>query len=68
MGTRLLMKELRDNVIDATIITDPAAGQLAHISQISMVPTDFIISFERLHFPIEISFALTRNKFKDKLS
>ena len=61
-GTRLLIKELRDNVNIATIITGPAAGQLAHIPRIPMIPTDLPISFKRLQFPIKISFALTINK------
>lgn len=61
-GTRLLIKELRDNVIVATIITGPAAGQLAHIPRIPMIPTDLPISFKRLQFPVKISFALTINK------
>jgi len=38
-GTRLLIKELKDNLIVATIITGPAAGQLAHIPRIPMIPT-----------------------------
>lgn len=61
-GTRLLIKELRANVIVATIITGPAAGQLAHIPRIPMIPTDLPISFKRLQFPVKVSFALTINK------
>ena len=33
-GTRLLIKGLKDNLIGATIINGPAAGQLAHIPRI----------------------------------
>lgn len=61
-GTRLFIKELRDNVIVATIITGPAAGQLAHIPRIPMILTDLTISFKRLQFPVKISFALAINK------
>lgn len=61
-GTRLLIKELRGNVIVATIITGPEAGQLAHIPRIPMIPTDLPICFKRLQFPVKISFALTVNK------
>lgn len=61
-GTRLLVKELRENVIVATIITGAAAGQLAHIPRIPMIPTDLPISFKRLQFPLKTSFALTINK------
>ncbi|GBP36903.1 hypothetical protein EVAR_23205_1 [Eumeta japonica] len=61
-GTRLLIKELKDNLIVATIITGPASGQLAHIPRIPMIPTDLPIPFKRLQFPVKTSFALTINK------
>ncbi|XP_060873906.1 ATP-dependent DNA helicase pif1-like [Metopolophium dirhodum] len=61
-GIRLLTKELKDNLIVATIITGPAAGQLAHIPRIPMIPTDLSIPFKRVQFPVKISFALTINK------
>lgn len=61
-GTRLLIKELKDNLIVATIMTGPAAGQLAHIPRIPMIPTDLPIPFKRLQFPVKTSFALTINK------
>ncbi|KAJ8889501.1 hypothetical protein PR048_009000 [Dryococelus australis] len=50
-GTRLLIKDLKENLIVATILTDPAAGQLANITRIPMIPTDLPISFKRLQFP-----------------
>lgn len=61
-GTRLLIKDLKDNLIVATILTGPAAGQLAHIPRIPMIPTDLPICFKRLQFPVKTSFALTINK------
>ena len=61
-GARLLIKELRDNLIVATIITGPASGQLAHIRRIPMILTDLLICFKRLQYPVQISFALTVNK------
>jgi len=61
-GTRLLIKELKNNLIVATIITGPAAGQLAHIPRIPMIPTDLPIPFKRLQFPVKIFFTLTINK------
>ncbi|GBP19398.1 tRNA dimethylallyltransferase [Eumeta japonica] len=61
-GTRLLTKELRDNIIVATILTGPAVGQLAYIPRIPMTPTDLLVPFKRLPFPVKISFALTINK------
>nr|XP_026489787.1 uncharacterized protein LOC113396171 [Vanessa tameamea] len=62
-GTRLLIKELKDNLIVAKIIiTGPAAGELAHIPRIPMIPTDLPIPFKRLQFPVKICFALTIKK------
>ena len=63
-GTRFLIKELRENLIAATIITGPAAGQLAHIPRISMMLTDLPICFRRLQYPVKVSFALTINKYQ----
>ncbi|KAJ8880552.1 hypothetical protein PR048_017022 [Dryococelus australis] len=64
-GTRLLIKDLKENLIVATILTDPAAGQLANIPRIPMIPTDLPIYFKRLQFPIKTSFAITINKSQD---
>jgi ATP-dependent DNA helicase PIF1 len=61
-GTRLQVKSLRKNVIECIILTGPAAGQLAHIPRIPMIPTDLPFQFKRLQFPIKISFAITINK------
>ncbi|XP_068994023.1 uncharacterized protein [Neodiprion pinetum] len=61
-GTRLLIKELKENIIVATIMTGPATGELAHIPRIPMIPTDLSIPYKRLHFPVKTFFALTINK------
>ncbi|XP_047537866.1 ATP-dependent DNA helicase pif1-like [Vanessa atalanta] len=61
-GTRLLIKELRENIIVATILTGSAIGQLTYIPRISIISTELPIPFERLQYPVKISFALTINK------
>lgn len=61
-GTRLQVKALRNNIIEAIILTGPAAGQMAHIPRIPMIPTDLPFTFKRLQFPIKLSFAITINK------
>lgn len=62
-GTRLLIKELRENIIMAIILTGPAVRRLAYILRIPMIPTDLpILPFKKLHNPVKISFALTINK------
>ncbi|CAF4893437.1 unnamed protein product [Pieris macdunnoughi] len=50
-GTRLLIKELKENLIVAAIMTGPAAGQLAHIPRIPIIPTDLPIPIKRLQVP-----------------
>ncbi|KAJ8888779.1 hypothetical protein PR048_008271 [Dryococelus australis] len=42
-----LKVDLKENLIVATILTGPAAGQLANIPRIPMIPTDLPISFKR---------------------
>ncbi|KAJ8883203.1 hypothetical protein PR048_015043 [Dryococelus australis] len=61
-GARLLIKDLKENLIVATILTGPAAGQLPNIPRIPIIPTDLPISFKRLQFPVKTSFAITINK------
>lgn len=61
-GTRLQIKTLRSNIIETIILTGPAAGQLAHIPRIPMIPTDLPFQFKRLQFPVKNSFAITINK------
>lgn len=61
-GTRLKIKAMRDNVIEATIVTGPASGETALIPRIPMIPTDLPFQFKRLQFPINLAFAITINK------
>lgn len=61
-GTRLQIKVMRDNIIEATILTGPAAGEIAFIPHISMILTNLPFQFKRLQFPIKDSFAITINK------
>ncbi|XP_014204683.1 uncharacterized protein LOC106636701 [Copidosoma floridanum] len=61
-GTRLQIKTLRNNVIEATILTGPASGQIAFIPRILMIPTDLPFQFKRLQFPVKVSFAMTISK------
>ena len=61
-GTRLQIKRLRNNVIEAIILTGPGKGELAFIPRIPMIPSDSPFQFKRLQFPIKLSFAITINK------
>ena len=59
-GTRLCVKKLMANVIEATILTGSAKGEDVFIPRISMIPTD--IPFKRLQYPVRLAFAITINK------
>ncbi|XP_063915454.1 ATP-dependent DNA helicase pif1-like [Zophobas morio] len=61
-GTRLSVKKLMPNVIEATIISGKCKGEDVLIPRIPMVPTDLPFTFERLQFPVRLAFAMTINK------
>ncbi|XP_016656695.1 uncharacterized protein LOC107882607 [Acyrthosiphon pisum] len=60
-NTNDLTSFVNENLIKP-IITGPAAGQLAHIPRIPMIPTDLPNPFKRIQFLVKISFTLTINK------
>jgi len=61
-GTRLAVKKLMNNVVEATILTGPFKGEDVLIPRIPMIPTDTPFQFKRLQFPIRLAFAITINK------
>ncbi|GFS67020.1 ATP-dependent DNA helicase [Trichonephila clavipes] len=61
-GTRLAVKKLMNNVVEATILTGPFKGEDILIPRIPMIPTDTPFKFKRLQFPILLAFAITINK------
>ena len=61
-GTRLIVKKLMRNVIEATIITGSGIGEDVFIPRIPMAPTNMPFEFRRLQFPIRLSFAMSINK------
>lgn len=61
-GTRLIIKNLRPNVIEATIISGHAAGENVFLMRMPMVPTEVPFEFRRVQFPIRLSFAMSINK------
>ncbi|XP_075428712.1 ATP-dependent DNA helicase Pif1-like [Ascaphus truei] len=61
-GTRLCIKTLMPNLIEATILTGNAKGQDVYIPRIPLIPTDIPFTFKRLQFPIRLAFAITINK------
>ena len=61
-GTRLSVKKLMTNIIEATILTGPFKGEDILIPWIPMIPTDMSFQFKRLQFPIRLAFAITIKK------
>ncbi|GFV36186.1 ATP-dependent DNA helicase [Trichonephila clavipes] len=61
-GTRLAVKKLMNNVVEATILTGPFKGEDVLIPRIPMIPTDTPFKFKRLQFSIRLAFAITINK------
>ena len=61
-GTRLVVKSLLQNVIEATIETGSFIGSIVCIPRIKLITTNDSISFKRCQFPVRPSFAMTINK------
>ncbi|XP_067120494.1 ATP-dependent DNA helicase pif1-like [Centruroides vittatus] len=61
-GTRLQVKTLHKNVVEATIITGCNVGESVFIQRIPLIPTDYPFQFKRLQFPVKLCFAMTINK------
>lgn len=61
-GTRLAVKKLMSNVVEATILTGPFKGEDVLIPRIPMIPKDMPFQCKRLQFPIRLAFSITTNK------
>ncbi|GBM03504.1 hypothetical protein AVEN_95400-1 [Araneus ventricosus] len=61
-GTRLIMKKLMPNVIEAVILTGHSAGKDVFILRIPHIPSDVPFEFKRFQFPVRLSFAMSFNK------
>ena len=61
-GTRLIVKDLRKNLIVATIITGEFSGETVFIPRISLSPSDHPIEFRRTQFPVKLCYCMTINK------
>ena len=53
-GTRLQIRAIRNNVIEAIIMTRPAVGKTALILRILIISIDLLFQFKRLQFSIEV--------------
>jgi len=65
-GTRLAVKRLMPNLIEATILTGKAKGEVVLIPRIPLIPTDMSFEFKRLQFPLRLSFAMSMYKAQEQ--
>lgn len=61
-GTRLTIKKLLNNIIEATIIVGKFKGETVLIPRIPIISDDTPFQFKRLQFPIRLAYAMTINK------
>jgi ATP-dependent DNA helicase PIF1 len=61
-GTRLSVKAMMNNIIEATVLNGKFIGEDVLIPRIPMIPTDLPFEFKRLQFPVRLAFAMTINK------
>ncbi|GFW89675.1 ATP-dependent DNA helicase [Trichonephila clavipes] len=65
-GTRLSVKKMMNNVIEATILNRKFKGEDVLLPRIPMIPTDMPFEFKRLQFPVRLAFAMTINKAQEQ--
>jgi ATP-dependent DNA helicase PIF1 len=58
-GTRLQIRVLRHNVIEARVFTGCAEGETVFIPHIPIIPSDYPFEFKRLQFPLRVCFAIS---------
>ncbi|XP_053597683.1 uncharacterized protein LOC106693515 [Microplitis demolitor] len=61
-GTRLVIKKITGNILEATILAGKFKGKVVLLPRIPMIPSDSTIPFKRLQFPICLAFAMSINK------
>lgn len=61
-GTRLKILSLKENLIEAEILTGSASGQMVYIPRIPMITNEYPFEFKRIQFPVKLCFAMSINK------
>ncbi|KAJ8892298.1 hypothetical protein PR048_004878 [Dryococelus australis] len=61
-GTRLSVRKMMNNIIEATILKGKFKGENVLLPRITMIPTDMPFESKRLQFPVRLAFAMTINK------
>lgn len=61
-GTRVVVKKLTKNLIEAKIISGKFKGDNILIPRIPIISSDLTFEFKRMQFPVKLAFAMTINK------
>jgi ATP-dependent exoDNAse (exonuclease V), alpha subunit - helicase superfamily I member len=61
-GTTLKAVNLKNVLIECTILTSNSTGETVFIPRIPMIPAELPFQFQRLQFPIKLAFGITINK------
>ncbi|XP_025409114.1 uncharacterized protein LOC112682657 [Sipha flava] len=61
-GTRLVIKKMTENILEATILSGKFKGDIVLLPRIPLLASESSIPFKRLQFPICLAFAMTINK------
>lgn len=61
-GTKVVIKNLTPNLLEAIIISGKFKGETVLIPRIPMITADSTIEFKRLQFPVRLAFSITINK------
>jgi ATP-dependent exoDNAse (exonuclease V) alpha subunit len=63
-GTRLLVTDLKPNLILGKVLTRSAVGNLIFVPRVDLAPTnpDLPFTLRRRQFPVKLAFAMTINK------
>ncbi|KAL4126499.1 hypothetical protein QTP88_010721 [Uroleucon formosanum] len=61
-GTRLVIKKMTENILEATILSGKFKGDIVLLPRIPLMASESPIPFKRLQFPICLAFAMTINK------
>ncbi|GFY04395.1 ATP-dependent DNA helicase [Trichonephila clavipes] len=61
-STKLQVKNLHNNVIEATILTGKYEAEVVFIPRIPLIPSDYHFEFKRIQYPVTVCYAMTINK------
>jgi ATP-dependent DNA helicase PIF1 len=61
-GTRLSVRNVMNNIIEATILNGKFKGEDVLLPRIPMIATDMPFQFKCLQFPVRLAFAMTITK------